>query len=154
MFNSLSDKLDNVFKKLRGHGKLSEDNIKSSLKEVKLALLSADVNFKIVKSFIKNVEKRAIGKDVLNSITPAQQVIQYVHEELIHILGEKNVELNFNKKEITKIMLVGLQGSGKTTQSGKLALLLRKSNNRPLLVACDIYRPAAIKQLKTIGKQL
>lgn len=150
-FEGLTSKLQETLKKLKGKGKLSEKDIKEAMREVKLALLEADVNFKIVKDFIKNVSEKCTGKEVLESLTPAQQVIKIVNEELIQLMGSKESELNFAQNGITVIMLVGLQGAGKTTMAGKLALQLRKKNKRPLLVACDIYRPAAIKQLQVVG---
>lgn len=150
-FEGLTSKLQETLKKLKGKGKLSEKDIKEAMREVKLALLEADVNFKIVKDFIKNVSEKCTGKEVLESLTPAQQVIKIVNEELIQLMGSKESELNFAQNGMTVIMLVGLQGAGKTTMAGKLALQLRKKNKRPLLVACDIYRPAAIKQLQVVG---
>ncbi|WP_027623441.1 signal recognition particle protein [Clostridium lundense] len=150
-FEGLTSKLQETLKKLKGKGKLSEKDIKEAMREVKLALLEADVNFKIVKDFIKNVSEKCTGKEVLESLTPAQQVIKIVNEELIQLMGSKESEINFAQNGMTVIMLVGLQGAGKTTMAGKLALQLRKKNKRPLLVACDIYRPAAIKQLQVVG---
>jgi signal recognition particle subunit SRP54 len=154
MFESLSDKLNRTFKNLKGQGKLSEKNIQDALKDVRLALLEADVHYKVVKDFIEGVRQRAIGKDVLDSLTPGQQVIKIVHEELIHLMGETRQELNLVGKTPFKIMLVGLQGSGKTTTAAKLALHLRKQGRNPLLVPADVYRPAAIKQLHKLGKQI
>ncbi len=150
-FESLSDKLQDVFKKLKGKGKLNEKDVKEALREVKLALLEADVNFKIVKQFINTVTEKAIGNEVLQSLTPGQQVIKIVHEELISLMGESQSRLTFAPKSPTIFMMVGLQGAGKTTTSGKLAGNLRKQGKRPLLVACDVYRPAAIKQLQVVG---
>ncbi|MDR2939055.1 MAG: signal recognition particle protein [Clostridiales bacterium] len=150
-FESLSDKLQDVFKKLKGKGKLNEKDVKEALREVKLALLEADVNFKIVKQFINNVTEKAIGNEVLQSLTPGQQVIKIVHSELIDLMGGSQSRLTFASKPPTIIMMVGLQGAGKTTTSGKLAGNLRKQGKRPLLAACDIYRPAAIKQLQVVG---
>ncbi|PRR80275.1 Signal recognition particle protein [Clostridium liquoris] len=153
-FEGLTSKLQETLKKLKGKGKLSEKDIKEAMREVKLALLEADVNFKIVKEFIKNVSEKCTGKEVLESLTPAQQVIKIVNEELVQLMGSKESEINFAQNGITVIMLVGLQGAGKTTMAGKLALQLRKKNKRPLLVACDVYRPAAIKQLQVVGNQI
>ena len=154
VFESLSDKLNKVFKALRGKGKLSEADIKAAMREVKLALLEADVNFKVVKAFVSAVSERAVGADVMESLTPGQQVIKIVHEELIALMGETNAKLTIAPKPPTIVMMVGLQGSGKTTHSAKLAGLMRKQGKRPLLVACDIYRPAAIKQLQVVGEQV
>ena len=151
-FESLSDKLQNVFKNLRGKGRLSEADVKASLKEVKMALLEADVSFKVVKQFIKAVEERAIGADVMNSLTPGQQVIKIVHEELIRLMGSETTELRLNSG-ITVLMMMGLQGAGKTTTAAKLAGKLKAKGKRPLLVACDVYRPAAIKQLQVNGEK-
>lgn len=151
-FESLSDKLQNVFKNLRGKGRLSEADVKASLKEVKMALLEADVSFKVVKQFIKAVEERAIGADVMNSLTPGQQVIKSVHEELIRLMGSETTELRLNSG-ITVLMMMGLQGAGKTTTAAKLAGKLKAKGKRPLLVACDVYRPAAIKQLQVNGEK-
>ena len=153
-FEGLSDKLQEAFKKLRGKGKLTEKDIKEAMREVKLALLEADVNFKVVKQFISRVSEKCVGGDVLDSLTPAQQVIKIVNEELTELMGGSESKLTFNSVGPTVIMMVGLQGAGKTTMSGKLALQLRKQNKKPLLVACDIYRPAAIKQLEVVGKQI
>ncbi|WP_373205188.1 signal recognition particle protein [Clostridium tertium] len=153
-FEGLSDKLQEAFKKLKGKGKLTEKDIKEAMREVKLALLEADVNFKVVKKFISSVSEKCVGNEVLESLTPAQQVIKIVNEELTNLMGGSESKLNFNSVGPTVIMMVGLQGAGKTTMSGKLALQLRKQNKKPLLVACDIYRPAAIKQLEVVGKQI
>ena len=154
-FEGLGEKLQNTFKKLRGKGKLSEKDIKEAMREVKLALLEADVNFKVVKTFIKNVSEKCVGSEVLESLTPAQQVIKIVNDELTDLMGGSESKLEFAGVGPTVIMLVGLQGAGKTTMCGKLALQLRKNHNKkPLLVACDIYRPAAIKQLEVVGKQI
>ena len=154
MFQNLSDKLQNIFNSLRGKGRLTEQNIQDALKEVKLALLEADVHFKVVKSFIDSVKEKAVGQEVLNSLTPAQQVIKIVHDALIEIVGSKETRISLGGKSPHFIMLCGLQGSGKTTSCGKLAAYLRKKGHKPLLVAADIYRPAAIKQLEVIGEQL
>lgn len=150
-FENLSDKLQNVFKQLRSKGKLTEKDVKDAMREVKLALLEADVNYKIVKQFINKVNERAVGVEVMESLTPGQQVIKIVNEELIELMGSTQSRLTFSNKPPTIYMMVGLQGAGKTTTSGKLAGLLRKQGKNPLLVACDIYRPAAIKQLQVVG---
>ncbi|OQA76962.1 MAG: Signal recognition particle protein [bacterium ADurb.Bin243] len=154
MFQSLSDKLQSVFNSLRGKGRLTEQNIQDALKEVKLALLEADVHFKVVKAFIDRVKEKAVGQEVLNSLTPAQQVIKIVHDALIEIVGSKETRISLGGKAPHFIMLCGLQGSGKTTSCGKLAAYIRKKGHKPMLVAADIYRPAAIKQLEVIGEQL
>jgi signal recognition particle subunit SRP54 len=154
-FESLSEKLGAVFKKLRGKGRLHEADVKDAMREVRLALLEADVSYKVVKDFIKTVTERAVGKDVLESLTPAQMVIKIVNEELTNLMGATNTKLTIASKPPTVVMLAGLQGAGKTTNGAKLAAYMRKQNGkRPLLVACDIYRPAAIKQLETVGAQL
>jgi signal recognition particle subunit SRP54 len=155
MFDSLSDKLESVFKKLRGQGVMTEENIKEALREVRLALLEADVNFKVVKDFVENVRIKAVGTEVLTSLSPGQQVIRIVHDELVSVMGggEDN-SLNLAAKPPVAIMMVGLQGAGKTTTCGKLGNLLKKQKRRTLLVPADIYRPAAIEQLKTVGRQL
>jgi signal recognition particle subunit SRP54 len=154
-FENLSDKLNAAFKKLRGKGRLHEADIKEAMREVRLALLEADVSYKVVKDFINTVTERAVGKDVLESLTPAQMVIKIVNEELCNLMGSKNTKITIASKPPTVVMLVGLQGAGKTTNGAKLAALMRKQQSkRPLLVACDIYRPAAITQLETVGKQL
>ena len=153
-FDSLSEKLQNVFKNLRSKGRLTEADVKVALKEVKMALLEADVNFKVVKNFVKSVEERAIGQDVMSSLTPGQMVIKIVNEELIRLMGEKTTELTFLPgNEITVIMMCGLQGAGKTTTAAKLAGKFKSKGKRPLLVACDIYRPAAIDQLQINAKK-
>ena len=155
MFETLSDKLDAVFKKLRGHGVMTEDNIKDALREVRLALLEADVNFKVVKDFIESVRSKAVGTEVLQSLAPGQQVVRIVHDELVTLMGGAgNDGLDLGAKPPVSIMMVGLQGAGKTTTCGKLASYLRKQKRRPLLVPADVYRPAAIEQLKTVGRQL
>ena len=153
-FEGLSEKLQSTFKKLRGKGKLNEKDIKEAMREVKLALLEADVNYKVVKTFVSNVSSKCVGGDVLESLTPGQQVIKIVNEELTNLMGGSESKINYSSYGPTIIMLVGLQGAGKTTMCGKLALQLRKDNKKPLLVACDIYRPAAIKQLQVVGKQI
>ncbi|MCI9354011.1 MAG: signal recognition particle protein [Firmicutes bacterium] len=151
-FESLSSKLQEVFKQLRSKGKLTENDVKTAMREVKIALLEADVNFKIVKQFIKKVTERAVGTEVLEGLNPGQQVIKIVNEELIDLMGTTQSKLTFANRPPTIYMMVGLQGAGKTTSSGKLAGLLRKQGKNPLLVACDVYRPAAIKQLQVVGK--
>ena len=153
-FEGLSDKLSAVFKKLRNKGKLTESDVKAAMREVRLALLEADVNYKVAKDFVAKVSERAVGAEVLESLTPAQHVIKIVNEELTALMGESNARINFSSKIPTVIMMVGLQGSGKTTHSGKLALHFKKQGRRPLLVACDVYRPAAIDQLKVVGSQI
>lgn len=153
-FESLSDKLQNVFKNLRGKGKLSEADVKAALKEVKMALLEADVSFKIVKKFVKSVEARAIGAEVMESLTPGQMVIKIVHEELISLMGSETVELKLNPSGMTVIMMIGLQGAGKTTTAAKIAAKIKSKGKKPLLVACDVYRPAAIDQLKINGERV
>ena len=154
-FESLSDKLQNIFKNLKGKGRLSEADVKVALKEVKMALLEADVSFKIVKQFIKSVEARAIGQDVLESLTPGQMVIKIVNEELINLMGSETTELKLNAgSAMTVIMMLGLQGAGKTTTAAKIAAKLKSKGKRPLLVACDVYRPAAIEQLKINGEKV
>ncbi len=153
-FESLADKLSQTFKRLRGKGKLNESDIKAAMREVKLALLEADVNFKIVKQFIASVSERAVGAEVLESLTPGQHVVKIVKEELTKLMGEEPVKLTFSPNPPSVYMLVGLQGAGKTTTCAKLAGLLRKEGKRPLLAACDVYRPAAVKQLQVVGGQL
>lgn len=155
MFENLSDKLQNALQKLKGKGKLTEKDIDLAMKEVKLSLLEADVNFKVVKLFINNVKERSLGAEVMESLTPGQHVIKIVHEELVKIMGQGNESrLNINSNDITYFMMCGLQGAGKTTATGKLAKRLKKDGKRPLLVACDIYRPAAIKQLQVVGESV
>jgi signal recognition particle subunit SRP54 len=155
MFDTLTEKFDNVFKQLRGRGRLSEENIQQALREVRLALLEADVNFKVVKDFIAAVRERAVGHDVLESLTPGQQVIQIVRDELGQLMGgSENNQLDLGTRPPVPIMLCGLQGAGKTTTCGKLALKLRREKRTPLLVPADVYRPAAIEQLKTLGRQI
>ena len=153
-FEGLSSKLQEFTKKLRGKTRITESDLNEMLREVKLALLEADVNYKIVKDFIKKIHDKALGQDVLKSLTPGQQVVKIVKDELVELLGGEENGIKFNSNPPTIIMLVGLQGSGKTTTSGKLANLLRKQGKKPLLVACDVYRPAAIKQLQVVGGQL
>ncbi len=154
MFDNLSDRLNNVFRDLRGHGKLSEKNIQEALKEVRMALLEADVNFKVVKDFIATVQEKAVGREVTESLSPGQQVVKVVHDELVELLGGQAEPLQLGGKGPAVIMMVGLQGSGKTTSSGKLAKLLTKQGRRPYLVPADVYRPAAIQQLTVLGDTL
>jgi len=154
-FDSLSEKLQGIFKNLRGKGRLSEADVKAALKEVKMALLEADVNFRVVKNFVKTVEERAIGQDVMNSLTPGQMVIKIVNEEMVNLLGSETTELTFLPgNEITVIMMCGLQGAGKTTMAAKLAGQFKSKGKRPILVACDVYRPAAIDQLIINGEKV
>lgn len=153
-FEGLSSKLQEITRKIRGKARITESDLKEMLREVKLALLEADVNYKIVKEFISTIQEKALGQDVMKSLTPGQQVVKIVKDELVNLLGEKESKVNFTPNPPTIVMLVGLQGSGKTTTAGKLANLFRKQGKKPLLVACDIYRPAAIKQLQVVGAQL
>lgn len=153
-FDSLSEKLQNVFKNLRSKGRLTEEDVKAALKEVKMALLEADVNFKVVKGFVKSVQERAVGQDVLNSLTPGQMVIKLVNEELVNLMGSETTELALKpSNEISVIMMCGLQGAGKTTTTAKIAGKLKKKGRKPLLVACDVYRPAAAEQLQINGQK-
>lgn len=154
IFEGLAEKLQGTFKKLRGKGKLNEADVEASMREVRVALLEADVNFKVVKDFIKKVKERAIGQEILESLTPGQHVIKIVNEELTELMGGTQSKINISSKPPTVVMLVGLQGAGKTTTAGKLGGLLKKQGRRPLLVAGDVYRPAAIKQLQVLGEQL
>lgn len=154
MFESLSDKLSNAFKRFRNKGKLTEADIKAGMREIKLALLEADVNFKVVKEFVKTVSERAVGVEVMESLTPANQIVKIVNEELTALMGQSNAKLEISSKPPTVVMLCGLQGAGKTTHCGKLAGLYKKQGKNPLLVACDVYRPAAIKQLQVVGETL
>jgi signal recognition particle subunit SRP54 len=153
-FEGLSSRLQEITRKLGGKARITESDLKEVLREVKLALLEADVNYKIVKDFIKVIEEKSLGQDVLKSLTPGQQVVKIVKDELVELLGGEESRINFTPNPPTVIMLVGLQGSGKTTTAGKLANIIRKQGKKPLLVACDVYRPAAIKQLQVVGKQL
>ena len=153
-FEGLSSKLQDITRKLRGKARITESDLKDMLREVKLALLEADVNYKVVKEFIDTIQTKALGQDVLKSLTPGQQVVKIVKDELVELLGVQESKIHFTPNPPTIIMLVGLQGSGKTTTAGKLANLLRKQGKKPLLVACDVYRPAAIKQLQVVGAQL
>lgn len=152
-FEGLSEKLNNVFRKLKGRGTLNENDVKEAMREVKMALLEADVSYKVVKDFVAKVSERAVGADVLASLTPGQQVVKIVNEELIALMGGENARLNFPSKPPCIVMMCGLQGSGKTTHSAKLAKYLKEQGKRPLLVACDVYRPAAIEQLKVVGEK-
>ncbi|HBM81660.1 MAG: signal recognition particle protein [Clostridiales bacterium] len=152
-FESLTEKLQQTFKKLKGKGKLNEKDVKDAMREVKLALLEADVNYKVVRDLINNISKRAVGSEVMESLTPGQQVIKIVNDELVALLGSDESHIDFSETPPTKIMLVGLQGAGKTTVAGKLGQYLAKHGKNPLLVACDIYRPAAIKQLQVVGSK-
>jgi len=154
MFGSLSDKLDKIFRGLKGRGYLTEQNIRESMREIRMALLEADVNFKIVKNFVAEVEKRALGEEVMKSLTPGQQVVKVVYEQLVGLMDTEGFEFKVYDNKLTKVMMVGLQGSGKTTACAKLALMYRKKNIKPMLAACDIYRPAAIEQLKVLGRQI
>ena len=153
-FESLTEKLSATFKKLRGKGRLSEADVKAAMKEIKMALLEADVNFKVVKNFVAAVSERAVGSDVMESLTPGQMIVKIVNEELTALMGGGDSKLNISSAPPTVVMLVGLQGAGKTTNGAKLAGLMKKQGKRPLLAACDIYRPAAIKQLEVVGEQL
>ena len=153
-FESLSDKLNSVFKRLRGKGRLSASDVKEAMREVRMALLEADVSYKVVKDFTRSVTERAVGTDVLEALNPAQMVIKIVNEELCALMGGENQKLNFGSRSPAVVMLVGLQGAGKTTNGAKLAGFIRKQGKRPLLAACDVYRPAAIAQLQTVGRQL
>ncbi len=153
-FDSLSEKLQNVFKSLRSKGHLTEDDVKTALKEVKLALLEADVNFKVVKQFVKSVQERAVGQDVMNGLNPGQMVIKIVNEELVALMGSETTEIALRPgSEVTVIMMAGLQGAGKTTTTAKIAGKLKQKGRKPLLTACDIYRPAAIQQLQINGEK-
>jgi signal recognition particle subunit SRP54 len=155
MFENLSDKLQSTLQKLKGKGKLSEKDIDLAMKEVKMSLLEADVNYKVVKTFVNNVKERSLGSEVMESLTPGQQVVKIVHDELVKTMGQQGEsKLKFNPNDITYFMMCGLQGAGKTTATGKLARKLKKDGKRPLLVACDIYRPAAIKQLEVVGESV
>ncbi len=154
MFDNLSDKLANAFKKFKNKGKLTESDVKEGMREIKLALLEADVNFKVVREFVKTVSERAVGAEVLESLVPAQQIVKIVNEEMVALMGGSQAKLDIAPKPPTVVLMVGLQGSGKTTHSAKLAGMYKKQGKRPLLVACDVYRPAAIKQLEVVGEQL
>ena len=153
-FESLSEKLQNVFKNLRSKGRLTEADVKAALKEVKMALLEADVNFKVVKQFISTVQERAVGQDVMTSLTPGQMVIKIVNEEMVSLMGSETKEISLKPaNEVTVILMAGLQGAGKTTTTAKIAGKLKQKGRKPLLAACDVYRPAAIKQLQVNGEK-
>ena len=154
MFQSLTDKLANAFKKFRSKGKLTEADVKEGMREVKLALLEADVNFKVVKSFTQSVTERAVGSEVLESLLPAQQIVKIVNEELIKLMGGETPKINISPKPPTVVMMVGLQGAGKTTHAAKIANMYKQKSKNPLLVACDVYRPAAVDQLKIVGESV
>src|SRR4030043_130466 len=154
MFESLSEKLDSIFKKLKGHGKLTETNIQDALKEVRIALLEADVNFKVVKDFIQSVQEKAIGQNVMASLTPAQQLIKIVKEEMTSLMGGEEQRIHLSGSPPVPIMLVGLHGCGKTTTAAKLARYFQEKKKRPFLVPADVYRPAAIEQLQKLGEEL
>lgn len=154
MFENLSDKLQNIVKKIKGETRITEKELTAMLREVKLALLEADVNYKVVKDFIAAIKEKALGEDVMTSLTPGQQIVKIVNEELKALLGDFESKLNFSANPPTIIMLVGLQGSGKTTLCGKLSNYLRKQGKKPFMIACDVYRPAAINQLETLGNSL
>ena len=153
-FEGLSEKLNAAFKKLRGKGRLTEADVREGMREVRLALLEADVSYKVVKDFVAQVTERCVGADVLDSLTPGQQIVKIVNEELTALMGGSNARLTFASKGPTIVMMVGLQGAGKTTNGAKLAGLFKRQGRRTLLVACDVYRPAAIKQLQVVGQQL
>jgi len=154
MFDSLSDRLNTIFKKLKGHGKLTEKNVEEGLREVRIALLEADVHYKVTKKLVADIKERALGQEVMASLTPGQQVIKIVNDELTKLMGGSFADLNLSGAAPTSVMLVGLQGSGKTTTAGKLAVFLRKKGRNPYLVPADVYRPAAIDQLIKLGEQL
>ena len=154
-FDSLSDRLNKTIRNIAGKGKLTDDNMESMLKEVRLALLEADVNYKIVKDFLNDVREKARGEDVINSVQPGEMLVKIVHDELVNLLGNEESELHFKESGITVIMMVGLQGTGKTTSVGKIARICKtKLEKNPLLIAADVIRPAAIEQLKTLGKEI
>src|SRR6202012_868952 len=154
MFENLQEKLQRAFKNLRGQGSLTEENIQEALKEIRMALLEADVNFKVVKQFIDRVSEKAVGQEVMTALSPAQQVIKIVHDELVEVLGKDTAKLKFASQPPSVILMAGLQGSGKTTTSGKLAAWLKKGGHRPMLVSVDVYRPAAREQLKVVAKRI
>src|SRR5512140_3926620 len=154
MFENLQEKLQRAFKNLRGQGTLTEENIQEALKEIRMALLEADVNFKVVKTFIDRVQEKAVGQEVMTALSPAQQIVKLVHDELVEILGKDTAKLKFGSQLPTVILMAGLQGSGKTTTSGKLANWLKKGGHRPMLVSVDVYRPAAREQLRVVAKQI
>src|SRR5689334_11718078 len=154
MFENLQEKLQRAFKNLRGQGTLTEENIQEALKEIRMALLEADVNFKVVKEFIDRVQAKAVGQEVMTALSPAQQIVKIVHDELVEVLGKDTAKLKFASQPPTVILMAGLQGSGKTTTSGKLAAWLKKGGHRPMLVSVDVYRPAAREQLKVVAKSI
>src|SRR5947209_604083 len=154
MFDNLSEKLQRVFKSLRGEGRLSAENMESALREIRMALLEADVNFRVVKQLIENIKVKAMGEEVLSALSPSQQVIKIVHEEMIKILGSHESKLRFANEPPSVIMVVGLQGSGKTTSTGKLARWLSKNGHSPMVVSVDVYRPAAREQLRVVAKEV
>ena len=154
MFENLSSKLDTIFKKLKGHGKLTEQNIQEALKEVRIALLEADVNFKVVKDFVQTIQERAIGQEVMTSLTPAQQLVKIVREEMASLMGVEEQNIQLSGSPPVPLMLVGLHGCGKTTTAGKLARYFLEKKKRPFLVPADVYRPAAIDQLQKLGQEL
>ncbi|MBQ8254829.1 MAG: signal recognition particle receptor subunit alpha, partial [Clostridia bacterium] len=154
MFQNLTEKINAAFKKFKSKGKLTEEDVKVGMREIKLALLEADVNFKVVRDFIKKVTERAVGAEVLQSLLPAQQIVKIVNEELTELMGGEGERIKLASRPPTIVMMVGLQGAGKTTHCGKIAGMFKKQGRRPLLVACDVYRPAAIKQLQVVGEQL
>jgi signal recognition particle subunit SRP54 len=154
MFENLQDKLQRAFKNLRGQGTLNEENIQEALKEIRMALLEADVNFKVVKQFIDRVQEKAVGQEVLTALSPAQQVVKIVHDELVEVLGKDTAKLKFASQPPSVILMAGLQGSGKTTTSGKLAAWLKKGGHRPMLVSVDVYRPAARQQLRVVAEAI
>ena len=153
-FEGLSSRLQDITRRIKGEARITESNMKDMLREVKLALLEADVNYKIVKEFIASVQEKALGQDVMKSLKPGEQVVKIVRDELTELLGGTDSKINISPNPPTVIMLVGLQGAGKTTMAGKLANYLRKQGKKPLMVACDVYRPAAVKQLQVVGAQL
>ena len=154
MFDSLQEKLTKTLRNVQGKGKLSERNMEETLKEIRIALLESDVNYKVVKDFLEKVRQESIGQDVLNAVEPGQLLVKIVHDEMISLLGDESAELNFKENDLTSIMIVGLQGTGKTTQAAKLANFLKKKGRKPIMIAADIIRPAAIEQLETLGKQI
>ena len=154
MFENLQEKLQRAFKNLRGQGTLTEENIQEALKEIRMALLEADVNFKVVKQFIDRVQEKAVGQEVMTALSPAQQIVKIVHDELVEVLGKDTAKLKFASQPPTIILMAGLQGSGKTTTSGKLAAWLKKGGHRPMLVSVDVYRPAARQQLKVVAEAI
>ncbi|WP_372714188.1 signal recognition particle receptor subunit alpha, partial [Ilyobacter sp.] len=154
MLDNLGTRFQEIFKKVKGHGKLSEENIKSALKEVRLSLLEADVNYKVVKEFVNKIKEKAVGEEVITGINPGQQFVKIVNDELVELLGGTNARLTKSAKNPTVIMLAGLQGAGKTTFAAKLAKFLKKKGERPYMVGADVYRPAAMKQLQVLGEQI